>query len=99
MDMRPLFIPPLSGVHTPELAQISRRVRASALEVGAVPPVAQLPEQFSDADSMVQTIAFVRYYSGALLPRTKACGWRTTSPYTRPNRSLAAFSAQSQVDS
>ena len=43
-DIRFLFIPPLGGVQTPELASSSRCVRASALDVGAVPPVAEFIE-------------------------------------------------------
>jgi hypothetical protein len=37
-------MPPLGGVHTPEAASSSRCVRASVLEVGAVPPVAEFIE-------------------------------------------------------
>lgn len=37
-------MPPRGGVHTPELASNSRCVRASALDVGAVPPVAEFIE-------------------------------------------------------
>lgn len=43
-EIRLLFIPPLGGVHTPEAARSSRCVRASALDVGAVPPVAEFME-------------------------------------------------------
>jgi hypothetical protein len=37
-------MPPLGGVHTPDAASSSRCVSASALEVGAVPPVAEFIE-------------------------------------------------------
>jgi hypothetical protein len=43
-EMRFLFMPPLGGVHTPEVASSSRCVSASALDVGAVPPVAEFIE-------------------------------------------------------
>jgi hypothetical protein len=38
------FIPPRGGVHTPEVASSSRCVRASALDVGTVPPVEEFIE-------------------------------------------------------
>jgi hypothetical protein len=43
-DIKFLFMPPLGGVHTPEAASNSRCVRASALDVGATPPVAEFIE-------------------------------------------------------
>jgi hypothetical protein len=43
-EIKFLFMPPLGGVQTPEAANSSRCVRASALEVGATPPVAEFIE-------------------------------------------------------
>jgi hypothetical protein len=43
-EIKPRFMPPLGGVHTPEFANSSRCVSASALEVGTVPPVAEFIE-------------------------------------------------------